>query len=234
LQIWRTEQSAQQSNLLLPPFASLPTPYQKARSFHLGIHPEHPPLQLIKDIRHALDQHNEIGAGLLSIETFTEASKKINSSDDLWAAIALCDIFSPNEEEACSILGLNGSNRDNSKEEMVELTSQFLEAGASWCTLRRGANGAVVHEKSSQKAWFIPSVANLHVIDSTGCGNAFCGAFVAGIQSGAGAEVVGKLATAAASVMAEHQGVPQGLKHGIIRAEVQQRALNLETRLLKN
>jgi sugar/nucleoside kinase (ribokinase family) len=233
-QIWRTEQSEQQANLLLPLLSTLPLPLQRARAFHLGIHPNHPPLQLLKDLRHALDTNYPDGTGLLSIETFTKASTKIKSDDAelLWTAIELCDIFSPNEEEARSVLGLDESNNSASDAELVELTSPFLERGARWCALRRGADGAVVHEKSSENAWYIPSVADINVVDTTGCGNAFCGGFLAGIQSGKGAEAAGVLATATASIMAEHQGVPQGLEMGNVRAEVRRRALKLETRLL--
>ncbi|KAL4538231.1 hypothetical protein Ndes2526B_g03452 [Nannochloris sp. 'desiccata'] len=214
-EIWRTAQSPQLSSLLLPPFASLPPAFQRARAFHVGIHPEHPPIQLLKDLRHALDKHrSRNGTGLLSIETFTKASTKIQPDGDLWAAIELCDIFSPNEEEARSILGLSKLNRDTIDAEILKLTSPFIDAGARWCSLRRGAGGVVVHEKSSTNVWSIPVVADTNVVDTTGCGNAFCGAFLAGIQSRSGAEVAGMLATAAASVMAEHQGVPQGLNMG--------------------
>ncbi|KAG7673137.1 putative Uncharacterized protein C16C9.01c [Nannochloris sp. 'desiccata'] len=189
--------------------------------------------ELLKDLRHALDKHrSRNGTGLLSIETFTKASTKIQPDGDLWAAIELCDIFSPNEEEARSILGLSKLNRDTIDAEILKLTSPFIDAGARWCSLRRGAGGVVVHEKSSTNVWSIPVVADTNVVDTTGCGNAFCGAFLAGIQSRSGAEVAGMLATAAASVMAEHQGVPQGLNMGKVRAEVRRRSLNLETRLL--
>jgi sugar/nucleoside kinase (ribokinase family) len=169
---------------------------------------------------------------LLSIETFTKASTKIQSDGDLWAAIELCDIFSPNEEEARSILGLHKPDRYTINAELLKLTSPFLKAGARWCSLRRGADGAVVHENSSKNAWYIPAVADTNVVDPTGCGNAFCGAFLAGIQSRGGTEVAGMLATAAASLMAEYQGVPQGLDMVNARDEVRRRSLNLETRLL--
>ncbi len=221
LQIWRTEQSPQQATLLLPPWSTLPPTFQRARAFHLGIHPEHPPLQLLSDLRQALDTYTG-SQGLLSIETFTKASTQISTNGELWKAIQLCDSFSANEDEARSILGKNtpgGSNANTA--ELLELTSPFVEAGARWCTLRRGADGAVVHEKSSNTAWSIPAVAGLDIVDTTGCGNAFCGGFLAGIQSGLGAEEAGMWATAAASLMAEHQGVPQGIEMGNIRQDIE-------------
>lgn len=194
-------------------------------------------MQLLKDLRNALDQYHADGSGLLSIETFTKATKKIPASAALWEAVALCDIFSPNEEEARSILGLNSridSQMDEKHVDLLELTSPFVKAGARWCTLRRGASGAVVHENRSGNAWNIPPVSNINVIDTTGCGNAFCGAFLAAIQNenGSGAEVAGMFANAAACVMAEHQGVPQGLGIGEVREEVHQRAFPLETQVL--
>ena len=194
-------------------------------------------MELLKDLRNALDQYYPDGSGLLSVETFTKATKKISASAALWEAVALCDIFSPNEEEARSILGLHSSFDNKMGEKYVgllELTSPFVKAGARWCTLRRGSFGAVIHENRSVNAWNIPPVSDISVIDTTGCGNAFCGAFLAAIQNenGFGAEVAGMFANAAASVMAEHQGVPQGLGIGEVREKVHQRALSLETHVL--
>jgi len=168
----------------------------------------------------------------LSIETFTKASTKIQPDGDLWAAVELCDIFSPNEEEARSILDLTKLNRDSNDAELIKLTSPFIKAGARWCSLRRGADGAVVHEESSKNAWHIPAVADTTVVDPTGCGNAFCGAFIAGIQSQSGAELAGMLGTAATSVMAEYQGIPQRLAIGNARDEVRRRFLKIKSRLL--
>lgn len=39
--------------MLLPSFHTLPPAYQRAKSYHLGIHPERPPFALLEAIREA-------------------------------------------------------------------------------------------------------------------------------------------------------------------------------------
>jgi sugar/nucleoside kinase (ribokinase family) len=48
------------------------------------------------------------------------------------------------------------------------------------------------------------------VVDETGCGNCFCGAFTASVLAGDGLRDALTLASAAASIMVEHIGVPNG------------------------
>jgi ribokinase len=50
----------------------------------------------------------------------------------------------------------------------------------------------------------------VRVVDETGCGNAFCGAFAASVASGDGIAEGLALGHAAASIMLEHVGVPPG------------------------
>lgn len=57
-QVWRTEFSTAQRNAILrPPLAALPPNYQQAGSYHLGVHPNDPPLQLLRELRSIVDQH---------------------------------------------------------------------------------------------------------------------------------------------------------------------------------
>jgi ribokinase len=64
------------------------------------------------------------------------------------------------------------------------------------------------------------------VVDVTGCGNAFCGAFVAAVQAGRGAGAAAALGCAAASVVAEARGVPAAAAWGV-QGEVRRRAERL-------
>lgn len=54
----------------------------------------------------------------------------------------------------------------------------------------------------------VPAVPQTHVVDVTGCGNAFCGGFLAGLDSGLSLEQSGTWGCVAGSIMAEAQGVP--------------------------
>lgn len=54
----------------------------------------------------------------------------------------------------------------------------------------------------------VPAVPDTHVVDVTGCGNAFCGGFLAGLDSGLSLQQSGVWGCVAGSIMAEAQGVP--------------------------
>ena len=51
-------------------------------------------------------------------------------------------------------------------------------------------------------------VPDLHIVDVTGCGNAFCGGFLAAWQAGESVTEAALWGTAAASFMAEYPAVP--------------------------
>ena len=56
----------------------------------------------------------------------------------------------------------------------------------------------------------VPAVPNLTVVDVTGCGNVFCGAFLAALgPGGASLAEAGAWGCAAGSIFAEWNGVPE-------------------------
>jgi hypothetical protein len=54
----------------------------------------------------------------------------------------------------------------------------------------------------------VPAVPNTQVVDVTGCGNAFCGGFLAGLDTGLSLQDAGVWGCVVGSIMAEAQGVP--------------------------
>jgi sugar/nucleoside kinase (ribokinase family) len=207
-EVFRSPAGAARDAMLLPPLASLPSAYRAARAYHLGVHPERPPLPLLADLRRAAG-----AGGVVSVETFAAAARPVPAAG-LAALCAACDVFSPNEGEAASMLFAGGGSVPRgADDDPTLLTAPFLDAGARVVALRRGTRGAVVHDASGGgrgRAWAVPAVPGVEVVDTTGCGNAFCGAFLAAIQAGAPAERAAAWGCAAASVVAESRGVPAG------------------------
>jgi sugar/nucleoside kinase (ribokinase family) len=128
--------------------------------------------------------------GLISVETFTAASQEV-PLPVMERLFSLVDVFSPNEEEAVSMLKpqAKGKARASAAAEGDEgktaaaaatsdpllLTLPFLELGAKVVCLRRGSRGAVVHS-SSGGAWAVPAVEDTAVVDTTGvCEGPACG-----------------------------------------------------------
>lgn len=121
--------------------------------------------------------------GLISVETFTAASQEV-PLPVMERLFSLVDVFSPNEEEAVSMLKpqAKGKARASAAAEGDEgktaaaaaatsdtllLILPFLELGAKVVCLRRGSRGAVVHS-SSGGAWAVPAVEDTAVVDTTG------------------------------------------------------------------
>lgn len=89
----------------------------------------------------------------------------------------------------------------------VQIIERYLAAGAALVSLRMGAEGSLVARQSTQELVYMPAADAPDLVDVTGCGNAFCGAFLAALQQSPedlrGAAAWG---SAAASCMAEAEG----------------------------
>ena len=239
-QVWRCAEGAPLYEQLRPPWASLPERLRKqARSYHIGLHAAYPPRSLLRELRRAVDDGGGGGGksgGLVSAETYTACDAPLSRAD-LSALLAPLDIFSPNEDEAASMLGVSlppleatlpPSQADDDREEqeqrraalverlLLEPLLDAAEAGSErgrglTVTLRRGQRGAMARCSSdSCGSVSVPAATDLSVVDPVGCGNAFCGAFLAAMHRDP-ADLRGAVAwgCAAGGTMAEHEGVPR-------------------------
>ena len=192
-QVWRTPANAGLYAMLRPPAETLPPRYRGARAFHIGVHPERPDAALLASLR-------ALGDARISVEPFTRATRPV-SRETLQTLCSAGHVFSPNELEAVSLVG-EGSP--------VALCRRLAAAGAKVVCVRRGEKGAIVHDGETGETWRVPAFLEdqSSLADVTGCGNAFCGGFMAGLVSGESLERAACWGSAAASVMAEHVGVP--------------------------
>jgi sugar/nucleoside kinase (ribokinase family) len=274
-QVWRCADGPALYAQLRPPFASLPERLRRrARSYHIGLHASHPPRSLLRDLRRAVDGYGGGGSqargglsgggsaagGFLSAETYTACDAPLSRSE-LRALLEPLDVFSPNEEEAASMLGValppgdegQGDGDDEGEararaDERAErlLLDALLDAAPGrglTVVLRRGKRGAMARVSSSSAAaalWAreddddddddddavpaaadnttisVPACADLTVVDPVGCGNAFCGAFLAAAhhRGGGGVKRVSlreavAWGCAAGGTMSEFEGVPR-------------------------
>jgi len=167
----------------------LPPAYRLARGFHLGVHPEEPDLDFIQALRK--------NGAVVSIEPFRPSAHPLTETE-LRALLSAGQIFSPNEEEAQSLVGPG---------EPLDLVRRLVEAGAEIVALRRGVSGAIVHCADTGETWHIPAVETT-VVDSTGAGNAFCGGFLAGWVQTGDLRLAGLYGAVAASFLVEQIGLP--------------------------
>lgn len=185
----------------------LPEGYRRARGFHLGVHPEEPDLAFISALR-------ERGA-VVSVEPF-RASRRSLSKAELRALVSAGQIFSPNLQEARSLVGPG---------EPLELIHRLARAGAQIVALRQGSSGAIVHRAATGETWPIPAL-EIAVVDPTGAGNAFCGGFLAGWVQTGNLWRAGMYGVVSASFLVEQVGLPQPGPH--IQNVAQQRLSTLE------
>jgi sugar/nucleoside kinase (ribokinase family) len=72
----------------------------------------------------------------------------------------------------------------NSLTHLKQVIDRLVEAGARLVLLRRGPQGSMVHDASTGETWEVPAVPESVVVDPTGCGNAYCGGFLAAWSGG--------------------------------------------------
>ncbi|XP_057870295.2 uncharacterized protein C16C9.01c [Cryptomeria japonica] len=205
-QVWRITMGDEVLDMLRLPLSSLPMMYRNARVYHIGVHPSGRDVGFIKELR-------STGAEIVSVETYTHALDIVTRSE-LIELVSSGNIFSSNEKEAASLVG------PGSPMEMIE---RITELGAEVVTLRRGPFGSIVHRSDTRETWEIPAFHAIcasqspslqgentvgKVVDPTGCGNTFCGAFAMGWWKTRDLLTSGLWGSVAASFMAEYEGVP--------------------------
>jgi hypothetical protein len=204
-QVWRVEGRVIGAQLGRSIY-HLPMPYQTARGFHLGIHPDEPDLDFIRKLG---DGGPPTGADrpgltakagkrpLISIEPFKPADHSLND-DALRQLCSIADVFSPNLVEAQSLVGQAAPD---------ELTRRLAEAGARCVALRMGGEGSLVYEGKSDTLVHVPAIAT-QVVDTTGAGNAYCGGFLAGYMQTGDGLTAARYGAVAASFLVEQVGLP--------------------------
>ena len=140
--------------------------------------------------------------------------------------LAQADIVSPNLHEAQTMYGI---------EDERELMRRMLADGAGVAALRMGEDGSLVARAGDRQAWRIPAVAVPELVDQTGAGNTWCGAFLVGYCESGDLVEAGCYGAAAASFALEHVGcarIPDDLparwslrleeaRHGVERVELE-------------
>ncbi|MCY1693731.1 carbohydrate kinase family protein [Curtobacterium sp. SL109] len=115
-----------------------------------------------------------------------------------------CDVFLPSEVEAVALAGTA---------DLTLAAARFRDAGADVVVIKTAERGCVV--PTSRGTVVVPTVA-VEPVDSTGAGDAFCGAFAAAHVAGADPEDASRHGAEAARVAISGHGVaPLLAEHGI-------------------
>lgn len=126
--------------------------------------------------------------------------KQDNMAEKILPVMPYLDYFMPNLEEAQMITGLT---------DLDELCDFFLNAGAKHVVLKMGARGSLIKDKAGLRLR-IPAF-KVAVVDTTGCGDAWTGGFIAGLSRGMTIEEAAQLASACGSLVATGLGSDAGI-----------------------
>jgi len=113
------------------------------------------------------------------------------------------DYFMPGLEEAAMLTGLEGRQ---------DLIRYFVDKGARYTVFKMGAQGSSIGwvEGGSVKEIRIPTY-KVPVVDSTGCGDAYCAGFIVGLSLGWDLEQAGRLGSAAGALVVQGLGSDAGI-----------------------
>ena len=126
--------------------------------------------------------------------------KQDNMAEKILPVMPYLDYFMPNLEEAQMITGLT---------DLDELCDFFLNAGAKHVVLKMGARGSLIKDKAGLRLR-IPAF-KVAVVDTTGCGDAWTGGFIAGLSRGMTIEEAAQLGSACGSLVATGLGSDAGI-----------------------
>jgi ribokinase len=126
------------------------------------------------------------------------------------AIYGLCDYVTPNETEAMEITGV----AVNSVDEARKAGDALLEMGAKTALITLGANGALLHNR--KQSVHVPGF-KVTVVETTGAGDAFNGAFAVAIGEGRSEVDAARFACAAAALSVTKAGTAPSMP---TRAEI--------------
>jgi sugar/nucleoside kinase (ribokinase family) len=174
---------------ILSPFArDIPLPFQGADRFLV--------LAMALPAQESLIEHLHGKSGAL-VALDPQEDYIFGNESRLEAMIAKTDIFMPSEEEVVRLTGLR---------DWPKAARHFAGLGPNLVIIKLGANGAYLYDKERDASFEIPVFDGGKVVDTTGAGDSFCGAFMATIGSEA-PEYAALAGAVAASVTVSGYGV---------------------------
>jgi sugar/nucleoside kinase (ribokinase family) len=113
------------------------------------------------------------------------------------------DYFMPGIEEAAMIAGLPVEDTDS-------IIRFFLERGLRYAVFTMGARGSII-ASNELDSWIRIPAFKVPVVDSTGCGDAYCAGFLVGLSKGWSLEQCGLLGAAASALVITGLGSDAGI-----------------------
>ena len=111
------------------------------------------------------------------------------------------DYFLPSVEQAVPVSGC---------QEPRDIADFFLKRGVRNVAIKLGSRGS--YFKNKDEAFYAGTYAGLHIVETTGAGDAFCSGFLTGVGEGKAPRDCVTLATACSSLVIQAVGATAGMK----------------------
>jgi ribokinase len=126
----------------------------------------------IRTQRHLPEVARRHGAQFVSVDP-GERAMQPGLKTHVEEMLAQIDVFLPSDQEVASLL------RDEPEDmDAKQCARWFAARGPGIVVLKLGSDGALVHERASERFWHVPALP-VRPVDVTGAGDAFCGGFAA-------------------------------------------------------
>jgi sugar/nucleoside kinase (ribokinase family) len=175
---------------LSPTFDDIPVPFRAAEAFLVLA------MTLSAQIRLVENMRRHTGA-LVALDT--QEDYIVGNEPAVRALIAQTDVFLPSAVEIRQLLG---------HEDWDVALPALASLGPSIVVAKRGGDGCTVYEAASGRMTHVPALPAT-VVDTTGAGDSFCGAFVAALLESGDAVAAAHAGVAAASFTVEDYGLDQ-------------------------
>ena len=116
------------------------------------------------------------------------------------ALLATCDYLTPNESEAAALTGIAVETEDDAR----RAAERLLARGAGAILMTLGARGVLLHDDDGSE--IVPALPVDAVVDTTGAGDAFNGAFAVALAEGRAPRDAARFGCAAASLAVQRPG----------------------------
>lgn len=139
------------------------------------------------------------------VTTFDLIAPNENTIELLKKLLPYVDYFMPSMEEAEYLIGTTAQSKLSTP---TDIASFFMDLGATACIFKWGDKGSFV--KTPDTELRVPAF-EIKVIDTTGCGDSYCGGFIAGLSMGYDLEQACLLGTATSGLVATGLGSDAGV-----------------------
>ncbi|GLZ51627.1 carbohydrate kinase family protein [Actinomycetospora sp. NBRC 106378] len=142
-------------------------------------------------LRHAVAHGTTVSMDLLSVG-------RAGLLDELGALWEHVDWFLPNDDQLRALTG---------RHDLEDAAGELRAAGVGGVVVTCGADGALLVDGAVER---VPALA-VDVVDTTGCGDAFCAGFLVGLDRGLAPPGAARLGTATAALVAGGLGSDAGI-----------------------